>query len=235
VVRKSSDIALLLGSRGRSRGRGGVGKTLRSMFGSWSGLGARFGFGQSSSARAHWRDDRRGLLASVPGWLAAVLVLAAFAGGFLLGGRLQPADGNEQNPLKASVTGTAPEQLGGQVPDPRATNPQDDGRDTRSIDERPLTRQAFVVSYYHGLPAEEAKQRAKELGKWLTAQGIERARAYLAQAKSGPLWLTVVYFEGAEQRTEVAQKLTELRDVPDANFTWLRKNTKGWPEWMSIQ
>ena len=106
---------------------------------------------------------------------------------------------------------------------------------TRSIDERPLTRQAFVVSYYHGLPAEEAKQRAKELGKWLTAQGIERARAYLAQAKSGPLWLTVVYFEGAEQRAEVAAKLTELRDVPDANFAWLRKNTKGWPEWMSIQ
>lgn len=71
MVRRTSDIALLLGSRGRVKSRSGFGRSVRSMIDGW--------FGRSS-----WREERPSKRL-VPGWLALIGVLAAFGGGFWCG------------------------------------------------------------------------------------------------------------------------------------------------------
>lgn len=81
MVRKTNDIALLLGSRGRGRSRSGLSRFVRGLWDSWF-------------ARSQWRDERPRSL-QVPGWLAAGALLIAFAAGFLIGGQMgskTPAD-----------------------------------------------------------------------------------------------------------------------------------------------
>lgn len=79
MARKTSDIALLLGSRGKARKSSGLLAFVRA---AW----------QSLAPRSQWREDRRGSL-QVPGWLAGAALLVAFGGGYLLGGRLgKPAE-----------------------------------------------------------------------------------------------------------------------------------------------
>lgn len=75
MVRKTSDIALLLGSRGRTRTRSGLSKFVRGVFDSWFG-------------RSMWREERSARSTQVPGWAALLLVALAFGGGYLVGGRL---------------------------------------------------------------------------------------------------------------------------------------------------
>jgi hypothetical protein len=79
VVRRTSDIALLLGSRGRAKTRGGFGRSFRQLLDGWFG-------------RSPWREERPSRRV-VPGWLALGAVLGSFAGGFWLGGKATPRDG----------------------------------------------------------------------------------------------------------------------------------------------
>jgi hypothetical protein len=91
VVRKTSDIALLLGSRGRGRSRSGFSKTLRGIWETWFG-------------RSPWRDERPARSMLVPAWLAALGVLGAFAGGYFAGGRFGGPPGDKAGLLAKAPT-----------------------------------------------------------------------------------------------------------------------------------
>lgn len=210
MARKSSDIALLLGSRGRSRGRsGGIGKSLRGMFDTWFG-------------RRQWREERRGLRASVPGWLTAVLVLAAFAGGMLVGGKLLGGGGGG-DPLHAQGAdreslGVAPTVL--------------------EIDDKPMSRQAFIVSLYPGLAADAARGRAQTLSRWLQQEGLAKAKPYEFPGPKGKVWTVLVYYENEIEERATRDRLTTLPDaVPDASFVRLRADIpkEEWPNTVSIR
>ncbi len=99
LVRKSSDMASLLGSRGRSRPRGGFVQGLRSVVNSWLG-------------RSRSRERSRGF--ELSGWLVAGSLLAAFAGGFLVRDRVgdfkNPA-GLDAKPSNGAVGSTPAFQL----------------------------------------------------------------------------------------------------------------------------
>ncbi len=216
MARKSSDIALLLGSRGRARGRsGGFGKSLRGLFDSWFG-------------RSQWREDRRGLFGMVPGWLTAVLVLAAFAGGWLVGGRLQSpangagdalnAQGREQADREAEARGVEPTVL--------------------EIDDKPMSRQAFIVSFYPGLAAADARARAVTFSRWLQQQGLAKAKPYEFPGEKGKVWTVLVYFENEIEQRATRERLQALpAEVPDQSFVRLRAEIpdEQWPNQVPIR
>jgi hypothetical protein len=89
-VRKSSDIAKLLGSRGRRPSRSGFTRRVRSAIDGWVG-------------RSRWRRDPKALFGPVPGWVAALAVLLAFAGGYFLRGAVPAAGGGAEPPLNAQA------------------------------------------------------------------------------------------------------------------------------------
>jgi hypothetical protein len=208
VVRKSSDIAMLLGSRGRARPRGGVGQSIRSVFDSWLGRPAR-------------RDERP--RASVPSWLALVGVLAAFAVGFFTGGRLgiQPAD-------QASQLDAKPQ--GGKRPGNEPTL-----LDANEVE--PLHSTCFVVAFYENVSDAIGRAQAKALSDWLRQQQLPTARPYLIQSRIGPVWSVCVYFDGPSQQASVRERLLALpvEGVPDLVFVQLRKTDPEWPKDWVVQ
>lgn len=202
MVRKTSDMALLLGSRGRGRSRSGVGKFLLGVWETWFG-------------RSQWRDERSRRSLQVPGWIAAVGVLAAFASGWLLGGKVggQPPGGGAG--LKANNPAT-PSFVG-------------------EFDARPMARKAFLVAMYPELAEADAKASAKALSDWLAGQKLAKARPYLAQGRKGPVWTVAVYFEDHEQIATRDLLLGLPDQVPDASFVSLRKNEPEWPKAWDIR
>ncbi|MCK5941542.1 MAG: hypothetical protein KAI24_06205 [Planctomycetes bacterium] len=89
-MRKTSDIALLLGSRSKSRSRGSRGGFGSSMVGMLDGLLGRV-------SRGRRREQR----SSVSMMVLVICVLVAFGGGFLIGDRFGGGDGSD--PLNASL------------------------------------------------------------------------------------------------------------------------------------
>lgn len=65
-------MAMLLGSRGRGRSRGGVGKALRGLFGGLFG-------------RGEWRPEPAAKARVLPMWVAGFAVVAGLGGGYFLG------------------------------------------------------------------------------------------------------------------------------------------------------
>lgn len=198
-------MALLLSSRGRlgSRKSGSFLKSLRSVVSVVLG-------------RASWREERAARAKYVPGWLALVGVLAAFAGGFFAGGRLGVAPPKDGAGLQAGPLGVQPGVID-------------------AVDTTVLTGQALIVSYYPGLPADEAKARAKALSDWLRSQGLERTRPYEHTSKGQKVWFVQVYYDGDSERQAIIDRVAKLQDVPDANFVQLRNQGDRWPRPWSLR
>lgn len=207
MARKTSDIALLLGSRGRSRSKGGFGYVVRSL------VDAVLGRGQGG--RSLRRDDRRSR--GVSGWLFVGGVLLAFAGGFLLGGHLGGPNDAGPAGLRAGVTGRTPAFVG-------------------EVDALPMAPQAFVVSAYPGLVEDDARARAAALARYLQAQGLPKSRPYCYPARDGAVWVVAVYFDGEVEQAATRDRLRALpADVPDETFVMLRNRDEHWPQWRDIR
>lgn len=201
MVRKTSDIALLLGSRGRVRKPSGFAKVMRGLFDGWSG-------------RSAWREERPARGRSVPAWIAVAGLVAAFGGGYLVGGSFAaPAPGDAA--LHA----------------PRGRSPA-----MIEFDSRPLASNAFVVAAYPDVPVADARDRAAALSGFLRSRGLEKARPYEYPTDSGGLWVVAVYFDGDRERAETRDRLTGLPEaVPDESFVQLRKTEAGWPKSFPIR
>lgn len=209
VARKTSDIALLLGSRGRTRGRSGFGKFVETFVGG-------FGFGSRSSGRSAWREERSPRHPQVSVWVSAVLVLAAFGGGYLVGGK---NGGTVKNDLNAKLPAAGPAQPGF----------------LGEFDARPLHKYAFIVAVYPGMAVADAKGAAKTLADWLVAAKLEKTRPYEFPAKDGPLWVVAVYYEGEAEMIATRDRLRALRDVPDTSFVHLQNTEAEWPKAWAVQ
>lgn len=197
MVRKTSDMALLLGSRGRGRSRSGLAKFVRGVWESWFG-------------RSQWRSERPARSLQVPGWLAAIALLAAFAGGFLIGGKVGTRPGEDAAGLQANKPAT-PGFVG-------------------EFDAQPLSRTAFLVAIYPDFAEAEAKARAKALSEWLAGQGLAKARPYRAKGKAGPVWSVAVYYDGETEQKKTRELLIQVPEaVPDTSFDFLRKTEAQWP------
>jgi hypothetical protein len=171
-------------------------KMLRGMWQSWFG-------------RSQWRDERPSRRLQVPGWLAATALLGAFAGGYLIGGR---------------VGGKAGETEALQVSRPQKAGFID-------VDGQPMTRNAFIVSAYPETPEATAKAAAGALSEWLRGRRLQKAKPWLTTDRAGnPLWTVAVFFEGeAEEKATRDLLLGVPEDVPDEIFVHWRKMTQGWP------
>ena len=210
MVRKASDMVLLLGSRGRYRGRSGSGflHTVRGLLSGLLGGGGRRGETRASRASA------------VPGWLAFAGALLCFAGGFFVGG--QVAAGKSLDPDR----GAAGLQAGG------GARPGVIGE----VDTKVLASRAFIVSAYPGLESAEAKGKARALSDFLRGQKLLKARPYEYATQKGPVWVVAVYFDGDAEQAATRERLLQLPpEVPDEMFLQLRKTEADWPKAMDIR
>ncbi len=200
-------MVLLLGSRGRVRGRSGS-KFVDTVRGIVAAV-----FGRTSSRR---RDDMRPRARMVPGWWALAAALTCLVGGFFAGdhfARGKAATGAGESGLQAKGT------------DPRAPGFVDE------VDARKLSRAAFIVSAYPTLPPAEAKAKAKALSDHLRGMQLDKARPCEYAAKDGPLWVVAVYYDGDSEFAATRDKLRLLpADVPDATFVQLRNTEAEWPK-----
>jgi hypothetical protein len=202
VARKTSDIALLLGSRGRSRSRGsrGFADTVRKFIDKLAG--------RRGSGRSLRRDDRRGRQ-NVSGWLFLIGLLVAFGGGFVVGGKF----GGPGGPADLSANpGRTPGFVGEFVTPP-------------------LTSDAFIVAAYPGLEPDEAKERGAGLCAWLRDHGLQKARLYeYLTEKVGRVWVVAVYFDGSAEEEATHKRLKALpQDAPDQAFAQSRSQDEQWP------
>jgi hypothetical protein len=207
VARKSSDIALLLGSRGKVRSRGGFGG-----FGRWfDGVLGRFGGGRR-------RRSERDRPSTVSSFVFLIGVLMAFAGGFFVGGRLQQVAPDDNGGAQLRAQPRKPDFI-------------------HEVDVQPLAANAFIVSAYAGLEPADARARATKLANYLRGQELVKARPYEFPSQVGPLWVVAVYYDGRPEQDETARRLKALPEaVPDDIFRQLRK-TEGeqWPKSFPIR
>lgn len=205
LVRKSSDMASLLGSRGRSRPRGGFVQGLRSVVDSWLG-------------RSRMRERSRGF--ELSGWIVTAGLVAAFAVGFLVrdrvGGFATPAslDARPGGSANGGPTGATPALLG-------------------ELDTRAINNQCFVVAAYEGVSDADGKALAKALAEYLRSRKIDKARPYPIKTPKGSVWAVCVYYEGDTELLGTRSLLRSLpEDVPDAVFVALRASTEKdlWPK-----
>lgn len=209
MARKTSDMVLLLGSRGQYRGRSsGFFGLLRGTVGSW--------FGGKRRMRSASRGMRANAAApaATRGFVLLAAVFAGFVGGFFVRGQVATAGdgtaGLHAAPRSPGIVG--------------------------EIDTSPLANQAFIVAVYPNLPAAEARQRANALSEWLRNHRLEKARPYEFPTRNGPVWVVAVYFDGDAQKSGTRDLLVNLpQDVPDTSFAELRKREEVWPEAYTVQ
>lgn len=198
-MRKTSDIAMLLGARGKSRSRSSRRGVFSPFLGVIDGV-----LGYSGKRRRKQRKQ------NVPAMVFAVAVIAAFGGGFLVGGQFADAAGDD--PLRARV-GRAPDFV------------------NERLTEK-LADQGYVVAIYDPAIAggdAEAKQDALNLAKYLQGMGLEKSRALLWNTQEASFWVTVVYYEGDAERDGTKDQLLNLpEDVPCQEFASYRSDS-GWP------
>lgn len=217
MARKTSDIALLLGSRGRSRSR--KGGFAQKLFGYVEGL-----FGRKTARSL--REDRA---QKVSVWLFAVGLLVAFGSGFLIGGGVGGA-GVDENPLNANGNANGGDRTrpnGGQRP-----------AFVGEVDATQLSSRAYVVSAYANLDEDAAREQADGLARWLQGAGLQKARAYLFPRNGqDPVWTTAVYFDGDAEAVATRNLLLALpADVPDRMFVAFRKKGgESWPAEYTIR
>jgi hypothetical protein len=195
-------MVLLLGSRGRSRSSGSrFGDALRGIVGTV--------FGGSSMRR---REDGRRRGAAVPAWVASVLALGCFAGGFLMGDHFGQAKGQKLGSEALRASGRTPELLS-------------------ESDTARLAPEAFIVSVYPNLEAAAAKARAKALSDYLKDRKLAKARPLEWGNGPSPLWVVAVYFDGPAEQAATRNLLMGLPvDVPDEPFVHLRNTEAEWPK-----
>ena len=205
-MRKTSDIAMLLGSSSKSRSRGSRKGLVSSFLGLVDGLLGRTGKGR-----------RKKRATTVSTTLFSLGLLVAFGGGFFVGGAFGGADGD--NALSA------------RVPSPSGVTPEF----LHEVDTTKLADWGYVVTAYkvtENQPEPVARQRAVDLAKYLQQQGLQKARP---RSWGANLWVTVVYFEGqAEQDGTRDQLLNMPADVPDVDFCQ-RREESDWPTAYEIQ
>lgn len=205
--RKVSDMVLLLGSRGRSRGRS------KSGMGSWFRrighlvFGAGGGERQSSGWLSGGRQSGTGTGFSGV-WLLAVVGLACFAAGYLTAGRFAgigdagAKDGAGKSELRSA----------GVIGEP---------------DTRPKSNQALIVAAYEGVAADEAKAKAVALTEYLRKQKFTKCKPYESKTADGTLWLVVVYYDSDLDLRVTRDRLRQLpADIPDEFCVRLRRD--GW-------
>lgn len=203
-------MALLLGARGRlgqRRGGGGGGGFLGPVVSAVQGLFQR-----------NWRSEQRSRSArAIPGWLALGGVLAAFAVGFFTGGRFAGPIDNSGLHAKG---GSAPANVPGATPQVLAPDQQ--------TVESPKGSTALAVSTHATLAA------ARELCDYLKSRGLAKSQPYEASSAQGTAWVSVVYYDGPNERRATVERLRGLpaSDVPDREFLRLRNQGEKWPyEW----
>lgn len=209
-------MALLLGARGRlgSRKGGGFLSVVRGAFESLTGRS--------------WRSEQRSPRGrSIPGWLAGVGVLAAFAGGFLAGGRFggDAGPGGAGLHMQGSQQGAASGQDKAGGGGPAGTPPT-----VLDASDAKLSSTALAVCGYNQVAD------AKAMCATLRAHGLDKARPYEVQTSKATVWLVVVYYDGDSQRQATCQLLRGLTaaDAPDAVAERTKAENGGqtWPyEW----
>lgn len=210
-MRKTSDIAMLLGSSSKSRSRGSRKGFVSSFLGVVDTMLGRAGKGR-----------RKKRATTVSTTLFSVGLLVAFGGGFFVGGAFGGDSGDNAlsarvpSPNGATSIGVAPEFL-------------------HEVDTTKLADWGYVVTAYkvtENQPEPVARQRAVDLANYLQEHGLQKARP----RSWGPgLWVTVVYFEGrAEQDGTRDQLLNMPEDVPDVDFCQ-RREESDWPTAYEIQ
>jgi hypothetical protein len=206
-VRKTSDIAMLLGSRGKSRSRGSRGGFGSSFFGAIDGLLGRFG-----------RSRRKDKGQTVPMLVFAIGLMVAFGGGFLVGDRLGGGS-DDNNPLNARI---------GQKPNFVKEV------DTTALEDRAFIVTAYPLT--ESLDEAGARQKASDLAAYLVQHGLPKARPYPWPRGNGVIWVTAVYFSGeAEEKASRDRLLNMPNDVPDELFCKLRIEDSQWPTVMKIR
>lgn len=214
-------MALLLGARGRlgSRKGGGFLSVVRGAFESLTGRS--------------WRSEQRSQRGrSIPGWLAGVGVLAAFAGGFLAGGHFggpsNPSAGGSGLHAHGSQQAGTQQQVGGQNGSAAPTGTQPSVLDAGDMAK--LSSHALAVCGYKQVAD------AKVMCATLRSRGLERARPYEVKQGNDSIWLVVVYYDGDSQRQETVQLLRSLTaaDAAEALAERAKAENRGqaWPyEW----
>lgn len=209
MARKTSDIAMLLGSRSKARTSKSTGLTSKLVGFIDSMLGR-----PSKGVRRQEKREQ-----TVPLLVFAIAVLAAFGGGYAVGGGFGKS--SDVDPLRA----------GGAI-----------GRTPTFVDEvitEPMAPEAFIVSAYKGVPAAEAKARAQSLAKYLQGKGLTKTRPYPWPLDGASLWVVAVYFDGAAEAQKTLTLLQALPDdVPDEMFVRIREKDSateaGWPSSRTI-
>lgn len=211
-------MALLLGARGRlgSRKGGGFLSVVRGAFESLTGRS--------------WRSEQRSQRGrSIPGWLAGVGVLAAFAGGFLAGGRF----GGPSTTGNPAAGGSGLHMQGTQQP-----SGQNGGGPPPGIQPSVLDAGDMAKLGNHALAVCGYKQAAdaKVMCTTLKGRGLEKARLYEVKQGADSVWLVVVYYDGDSQRQETIQLLRSLTaaEAADALAERAKAENRGqaWPyEW----
>ncbi|MCR9247099.1 MAG: hypothetical protein NXI31_18865 [bacterium] len=201
-------MVMLLRARGSGRGRG-RGKQKGGVLGAIAGFGdglVRLITGKKASKDP---GPRRGAGAMAPAWALLAVALLCFSGGYVVRGYVAP------NPEDAGGAGLK-------------SQPRSPG--LLEADTTALHNHAFFVSAYEDLQPEEARGRAIALSRYLQDMGLQKARAYEFQAAQGPLWVTVVYYDGPAEMAATEKQLHGLpADVPDPIFVGLRNHETGWP------
>lgn len=217
MARKTSDIAMLLGSSSKSRSKRGGGLTGKLVGFIDSMLGRKSKRGR----RQHRREQ------TVPMLVFGVAVLLAFGGGYAIGGGFG-SGGFGNGGFGSKADGTNPLRAPGRAP--------------TFVDEiatKPLAAEAFIVSAYPGVAAAEAKDRADSLSKYLKSKGLAKVRPYPWPQANGTLWVVAVYFDGETEAGKTKVALEGLpADVPDQMFCSIRKtdakSPAGWPGRVTI-
>lgn len=209
-------MALLLGARGRlgSRKGGGFLSVVRGAFESLTGRS--------------WRSEQRSQRGrSIPGWLAGVGVLAAFAGGFLAGGRFggDAGPGGAGLHMQGSQQGAASGQDKAGGGGPAGTPPT-----VLDAGEAKLSSTALGVCGFRQLAD------AKAMCVTLKGRGLLRARPYEVKQGADSVWVVVVYYDGDSQRQETIQMLRSLtaKEAPEVvtQRTSAENRGEAWPpEW----
>lgn len=202
-------MALLLGARGRlgQRRGGGGGGFLATAVSAVQGLFQR-----------SWRSEQRSRSGrTVSGWLALGGVLAAFAVGFFAGGRFAGPTDNSGLHAKG---GGAPVTVPGATP--QVLDPE------KGPDNQKLGSTALAVAGH------KDQASARELCQYLNSRGLAKARPYEVPSAQGTAWVSVVYYDGPNERRATIERLRGLpaSDVPDTEFLRLRNQGEQWPyEW----
>lgn len=205
-VRKTSDIAMLLGSRGKARSRGSRGGFGSSFFGAVDGLLGRFG-----------KSRRKDKGQSVSMVVFAIGLLVAFGGGFLVGGRLGGQEGGDALDMRVGHKPDFVKEL-----------------ESTPLEDKAFIVTAYPVT--DTLDEEGARKKATDLAAYLTSQGLAKARPYPWPRNDGVIWVTAVYFSGEAEQLATLDRLINMPDsVPDELFRKLRIDDSQWPTVMPIR